>query len=200
MAYQDTLFQLGMDLTRSSPAQKEDIVVASRPAARRSQDVKSTEGRQGSRLERDALGVAGHHVLIDVLGGERLDDVAHIERALRRCADAVGRTIQHLHLHPVSSTGGVAGVAVLDDSHVSIRTWPERGFAALDVLMTGNARYSLNSRLLTEAFGASSVVTRPVVRGEAAEPEPEWTPAQAAAKGAVAIRGTKGKARVRRAA
>ena len=46
-------------------------------------------------------------------------------------------TLLHIHLHPFSGNGGVSGVAVLAESHISIHTWPEIGYAAFDVFMCG---------------------------------------------------------------
>ncbi len=45
----------------------------------------------------------------------------------------------HIHLHKFEDGGGISGVAVLAESHISVHTWPEKGFAAFDVFMCGNA-------------------------------------------------------------
>ena len=50
---------------------------------------------------------------------------------------AAGATLLHIHLHHFTPNGGVSGVAVLAESHISLHTWPERGFAAFDVFMCG---------------------------------------------------------------
>jgi len=44
----------------------------------------------------------------------------------------------HIHLHHFSHNGGVSGVAVLAESHISVHTWPERDYAAIDVFMCGH--------------------------------------------------------------
>jgi len=48
-------------------------------------------------------------------------------------------TLLHIHLHTFEEGGGVSGVAVLAESHISVHTWPEKGYAAFDVFMCGNA-------------------------------------------------------------
>ncbi|MCX7373892.1 MAG: adenosylmethionine decarboxylase, partial [Alphaproteobacteria bacterium] len=48
-----------------------------------------------------------------------------------------GATILHGHFHHFSPNGGVSGVLVLAESHVSIHTWPEKNFAALDIFVCG---------------------------------------------------------------
>lgn len=88
---------------------------------------------------RDGVAFAGSHLIIDLWGGQRLDDVNHIECTLRDMASAAGATILHTHVHHFSPNGGVSGVAVLAESHISIHTWPERAYAALDIFMCGNA-------------------------------------------------------------
>jgi S-adenosylmethionine decarboxylase proenzyme len=46
-----------------------------------------------------------------------------------------GATLLHIHLHHFEPNGGVSGVAVLAESHISIHSWPKRGYAALDIFM-----------------------------------------------------------------
>lgn len=87
---------------------------------------------------RDGLTYAGGHVLADLWGAERLDDEAYIEQAMRDAIDICGATLLHIHLHHFGDNGGVSGVAVLAESHISVHTWPERGFAAFDIFMCGS--------------------------------------------------------------
>ena len=80
---------------------------------------------------------AGTHLIIDLVRAERLDDLEHIEQTLRRCVEVAGATLLHIHLHHFTPNGGVSGVAVLAELHISIHSWPEYGYAALDVFMCG---------------------------------------------------------------
>lgn len=83
---------------------------------------------------------AGKHLLIEVYGGSSsLDDLNIIEQMMRDCVEAASATLLHIHLHHFTPNGGVSGVAVLAESHISIHTWPEYRYAALDVFMCGNA-------------------------------------------------------------
>jgi S-adenosylmethionine decarboxylase len=72
----------------------------------------------------------------------------YIKSTLERCARAAGATLLNVHLHPTSPSGGVAGVAVLAESHITIHSWPEAGYAALDVFMCGNTKPHLVVPLL----------------------------------------------------
>ncbi|MFM9938909.1 MAG: adenosylmethionine decarboxylase [Hyphomicrobiaceae bacterium] len=159
MAYDDALFQLGMDLTRSSPAQKEESTSTTAPFAH-------NEDRKDFFIERDGVRFAGTHLIIDLFGAKRLDDLKHIERTLKRCVEVAGATLLHIHLHHFTPNGGVSGVAVLSESHISIHSWPEADYAALDVFMCGEAKPHLAINVLKEAFGASDVVVKEHKRGE----------------------------------
>ncbi|MCS6853586.1 MAG: adenosylmethionine decarboxylase [Elioraea sp.] len=88
-------------------------------------------------VERNGLRFAGTHLLVDLWGASALDDPQIIEKALREAALAAGATILHGHFHHFSPNGGVSGVLVLAESHISIHTWPERNFAAIDIFMCG---------------------------------------------------------------
>lgn len=88
-------------------------------------------------VEKDGVKFAGTHLLVDLWGATNLCDPDHIDRALREAAEAAGATILHGHFHHFSPNGGVSGVLVLAESHISIHTWPERDFAAVDIFMCG---------------------------------------------------------------
>ncbi|MEE9139285.1 MAG: adenosylmethionine decarboxylase [Alphaproteobacteria bacterium] len=88
-------------------------------------------------VERDGLLFAGTHLLVDLWNARNLDDQKIIEQALTEAVEACGATLLHVHLHHFSPSGGISGVAVLAESHISIHTWPERGFAAVDIFMCG---------------------------------------------------------------
>jgi S-adenosylmethionine decarboxylase len=88
-------------------------------------------------VEQNGVKFAGTHLLIDLWGASRLDELDTVGAALRECAEAAGATILHCHLHHFTPNGGISGVLVLAESHISIHSWPERGYAALDVFMCG---------------------------------------------------------------
>lgn len=88
-------------------------------------------------IERDGLRYAGGHLLLDMWGARNLTDPAAIEAILIEAAGASGATILHAHVHQFGTGGGVSGVLVLAESHISIHTWPERDFAAIDIFMCG---------------------------------------------------------------
>jgi S-adenosylmethionine decarboxylase len=100
---------------------------------------------------------AGTHLLIDLWGATNLGDPDLIDAAMRAAAEEAGATILHSHFHHFSPNGGVSGVVVLAESHMSIHTWPERDFAAVDIFMCGACDPYLSVPLLKAAFKPSQV-------------------------------------------
>ncbi|MDH3235832.1 MAG: adenosylmethionine decarboxylase [Alphaproteobacteria bacterium] len=88
-------------------------------------------------ITKDGVEFAGSHLLIDLWDCRDLDDLALVERMLREAVGACKATLLNLFLHHFGEEQGVSGVAVLAESHISIHTWPERGFAAIDIFMCG---------------------------------------------------------------
>jgi S-adenosylmethionine decarboxylase len=116
-------------------------------------------------IERNGLRYAGSHLIIDLWNAEFLDDVDVVELAMRRAIKAAGATLLHLHVHEFASSGGVSGVAVLAESHISIHTWPERAYAAIDVFMCGAAEPHKVVPILKQAFNAQRIAISEQLRG-----------------------------------
>lgn len=107
----------------------------------------------------------GKHVLLDFSGARNLTDVAYIESALRKAATACNATILEIKLHSFGEDGGVTGVALLAESHISIHTWPEMNFVALDVFVCGSCDASLAIKPLQQMFQPTKTNIKEVMRG-----------------------------------
>jgi S-adenosylmethionine decarboxylase len=116
-------------------------------------------------ITRNGLTYAGSHVILDLWDAQDLDDVEKMERAMIDAVKAAGATLLHIHLHKFSPNGGVSGVAVLSESHISVHTWPEKGFAAFDVFMCGAAEPLKTIPVLEAAFRPKRVVVGEHRRG-----------------------------------
>jgi S-adenosylmethionine decarboxylase len=79
----------------------------------------------------------GLHLLLDFWGGRYAKDIHAIETALKAAASACGATVLDVILHSFGENAGITGVAVLAESHISIHTWPETDYIALDVFTCG---------------------------------------------------------------
>jgi S-adenosylmethionine decarboxylase len=115
---------------------------------------------------RNGVQCAGVHLIVDLYGAQRLDDLDHIEATLRRCVDAAGATLLHIHLHHFEPSGGISGVAVLAESHISFHSWPEAHYAALDVFMCGKASPDNCVPVLREAFNPKRIAVSELLRGK----------------------------------
>src|SRR2546430_1636846 len=82
----------------------------------------------------------GVHVLADLWGCDPrlVDDRSFVVAALRRAAVAARATVLEVSAHRFEPQG-VTASALLAESHVSIHTWPEYGYAAVDVMTCGTA-------------------------------------------------------------
>jgi len=114
---------------------------------------------------RNGVRCAGIHLIVDLHGAKGLDDIDLIEATLRRCVEAAKATLLHIHVHHFQPNG-VSGVAVLAESHISIHTWPDAHYAALDVFMCGNACPDACIPVLREAFKAERVEVNEILRGQ----------------------------------
>ena len=114
---------------------------------------------------RNGVRCAGVHLIVDLRGAARLDDIDHIEATLRRCVAAARATLLHIHLHHFQPSG-VSGVAVLAESHISIHSWPEAHYAAVDIFMCGSANPDACIPVLREAFSAKRVGVNELLRGK----------------------------------
>ena len=167
------LFQLGMDL--EARVEEDTIRVAEPRSTTQKEDHTSAvskaphaDGRLDHFIEREGVRCAGAHLIIDLYDAERLDDLLFMEQTLRRCIDEAGATLLHIHLHPFEPTG-VSGVAVLAESHISVHTWPEVGYAAFDVFMCGDAKPEKCVDVLNEAFKPGRSEVSELLRGREVE-------------------------------
>ena len=80
----------------------------------------------------------GRHILLDVWGvdADTLNDLESMQEAMLGAAAAAGASVvdSTFHRFPVQ---GLSGVVVLAESHISVHTFPEHGYAAFDIFTCG---------------------------------------------------------------
>ena len=110
--------------------------------------------------------IRDRHLLVEYKGcnASVLDDPAAIEVALKRAAIAAGATIVGMVFHQFTPQG-VSGVVVVQESHLSIHTWPDEGYAAVDFYTCGDCEPERAHELLLEALEASEYELMRVERG-----------------------------------
>jgi len=106
----------------------------------------------------DGKKYAGDHLIIDLWEATNLDKREVIEQAMIEAIEAAGATLLHIYLHTFGDGGGISGVAVLAESHISVHTWPETGYAAFDVFMCGDANPRATLPIFKAAFKPGRIV------------------------------------------
>lgn len=80
----------------------------------------------------------GRHIIVEYYDCDPLlmNDVVHIEKSMEHAAETAGATIINSTFHHFSPYG-VSGVVVIQESHLAIHTWPEYGYASVDLFTCG---------------------------------------------------------------
>ena len=125
-----------------------------------------TDKSQDLFMTCDGYDFAGTHILLDCWNAKNLDDLDHIEATLRKAVDQSGATLLHIHLHHFTPNAGVSGVAVLAESHISIHTWPERDYAAVDIFMCGDTKPQNTIPVFKKAFETENIEITEHLRGK----------------------------------
>ena len=107
----------------------------------------------------------GAHCIADLWGASHLADAKWLTHALEATSTAAGATLLNIFLHEFPSSGGITGVALLAKSHMSIHTWPENGYAAIDIFMCGRADPKLALNVLILQLRPTHSFVKHLVRG-----------------------------------
>lgn len=121
--------------------------------------IKEFCGREGD------LKFAGIHLLAELWKPRYLTDIDRIRDIIIKAVEACGATMLSIDLHVFSPNGGVSGIAVLQESHISIHTWPEYEYAALDLFVCGTINPHLALPVLREEFQPERLEVQEVKRG-----------------------------------
>src|ERR1700733_15005870 len=125
----------------------------------------SNDDQKDHFITKNGLSYAGSHLIIDLWEAEGLADRERIETALIDAVNAAGAPLLLIHLHTFEEGGGISGVAVLAESHISVHTWPEKGYAAFDVFMCGEAEPRKALDVFKRAFNPGRIVVGEHKRG-----------------------------------
>lgn len=114
----------------------------------------------------------GTHLLVDYWGvshnqdgSSKLQDISAIDQAFKQAVIACGATLLHIQLHGFGEGAGVTGVAILAESHMSIHTWPEIDYVAIDIFMCGASNPHLALVSLNNFFAPQRVNVTECKRG-----------------------------------
>ncbi|KKM08784.1 S-adenosylmethionine decarboxylase proenzyme [Clostridiales bacterium PH28_bin88] len=109
----------------------------------------------------------GRHILAEIYGCdfEILNDIKRVEEIMVNAALEAGAEVREFVFHKFSPQG-VSGVVVISESHLAIHTWPELGYAAVDVFTCGDRVNPWDAcNYLTRHFKAEQVSATEIERG-----------------------------------
>ena len=115
----------------------------------------------------------GHHLLTEFYGCDHdiLNNVGKIKNLMDEAAVRSGASIVESVFHRYSPHG-VSGVVVIEESHLAIHTWPEYGYAAVDLFTCGEEVDPWKAyAFLKESLAPDSTSTQEIIRGELPENE-----------------------------
>lgn len=112
--------------------------------------------------------ILGQHLLIECHGQHASLNSNELSVLLHKAALAGGATVLFQHFHKFGDQGGVTGVLILAESHITVHTWPEYAYAAFDVFMCGEARPRDAAAVIAARFPAAQVEIKAVDRASPA--------------------------------
>ena len=113
----------------------------------------------------------GKHLLLELYrcDYEKLNDESFLRCSLNRAAKLAKATVLNLISNKFEPQG-VTAIALLAESHMSIHTWPEANYSAVDIFTCGqNMLPELASQYLIEALKAEEHILRVIARNPPAE-------------------------------
>lgn len=112
------------------------------------------------------MSALGNHILVEFMRCDPniMNDVSGIERDMVEAARKAGATVINSTFHHFSPYG-VSGVVVIEESHLAIHTWPEYGYAAVDLFTCGEMDAWISFDYLKECFKSASYSAIEMKRG-----------------------------------
>ena len=108
----------------------------------------------------------GNHILLELYGcnREKLNDELYLRCQLNSAAKLANASVLNIVSHKFEPCG-VTAIALLAESHLSIHTWPESQYSAIDIFTCGrNMKPKLASQFLIESLEASNHLLKTIAR------------------------------------
>jgi S-adenosylmethionine decarboxylase proenzyme len=108
----------------------------------------------------------GTHIVAELSGCNafQLGSQYWVRAFMLEAAEAAGATVIHEHFHQFSPTG-VSGSIIIAESHFSIHTWPEVGYASVDFYTCGAIDPLVACQLMFKRLGGSEMEVKVIKRG-----------------------------------
>ena len=109
--------------------------------------------------------IMGQHLLIECRGQHAMLGSDDLKALMTDAAEAASATILYEHFHEFGGHGGITGVLILAESHITVHTWPEYQYAAFDIFMCGDAEPMKAAQVIADQFPDADVCIKAVARG-----------------------------------
>jgi S-adenosylmethionine decarboxylase len=108
----------------------------------------------------------GNHLILELhrIKSEYLKDEEFIRNSMIKAAHASKATILHTYFHHFGNEYGVTGIIALSESHMSIHTWPEYNYAAVDIFLCGSADVNAAMESLLASLNCTNYNSNPLTR------------------------------------
>ncbi|ARK31688.1 adenosylmethionine decarboxylase [Halalkalibacter krulwichiae] len=108
----------------------------------------------------------GRHVIAELWGCnvEKLNNMSYIEQVFVDAALKSGAEVREVAFHKFAPHG-VSGVVIISESHLTIHSFPEHGYASIDVYTCGDLDPNIAANHITESLGATNSEVIEVPRG-----------------------------------
>ena len=116
----------------------------------------------------------GRHVIVEFWGSEGLDNAKNVEYSLVSAAEAAEAHVLGSNSHHFGEGMGVTSVVMLAESHISIHTWPELEYAAIDIFMCGKSKIDQATKVLKNAFRPKTIRYLEILRGHEHDKNANW--------------------------
>ena len=125
------------------------------------------------------MNTIGRHLIAEFYGCKEslLDDREVIRELMLEAAEVIGATVVGEVFHRFAPQG-VSGSVVIAESHLSVHTWPESGYVAVDIYTCGGLDPRSGFHRLASRLGARSGRVQEIVRGlpEELDEHGTWLP------------------------
>ena len=108
---------------------------------------------------------AGIHLLVELWNPLNTTSISKVTQIFQDAVEACEATLLTLELHEFSPYGGISGVGILKESHISIHSWPEYNYAALDIFVCGTVNPYKAIPVIRKGFEPEKIQITEVKRG-----------------------------------
>jgi len=109
--------------------------------------------------------IVGQHLLIECRGQHSKLQSDDLNTLMNDAANAGRANVLASHFHEFGGHGGITGVLLLAESHITVHTWPEIHYAAFDIFMCGHSQAEKAAIVIANLFPEDDVCIKSIDRG-----------------------------------